>query len=172
MYRPKDITDRLGISAPTLRLWSNNFSEVLSPAAQKSTTETGTAAQRRYTDEDLSIFLRAQELLNAGKTYDQTIEVLKSEPPPIVEIHEPEASAKTHAPEKPGASTPVVITEVHPIITAFERALVCVHDPEVEELAVVAACKAKLFSRARAHFIRVSAPHRTQVAQTCAAPHA
>jgi len=111
MYRPKDITDRLKISAPTLRLWSNNFSEVLSPGAQKSTTETGTAAQRRYSDEDLALFQRAQQLLGESKTYEQTLEILKSEPPPIVEASQPEPS------------TPVVITEVHPIIAAFERAL-------------------------------------------------
>ncbi len=56
-------------------------------------------------------------------------------------------------------------------LAAFERALVCVHDPNVEKLAVMAACKAKLYSRARAHFIRVPEPQRAELAEICGAPH-
>jgi DNA-binding transcriptional MerR regulator len=78
-HRPKTVADNLGISPATLRLWSNKFHEVLSPAAQKAQTETGTAAQRRYTDTDLRYFLRAKQLLGQGKTYEETFTILSGE---------------------------------------------------------------------------------------------
>ncbi len=53
-------------------------------------------------------------------------------------------------------------------LAAFERSLVCVHDPKIEEMAVLAACKAKLYSRARAHFVRVAAESRDHLVKLCA----
>lgn len=85
-YRPKQVADQLGISPATLRLWSNNFSEVLSPSAQSATTEKGTAAQRRYTDEDVRYFHRAKQLLDAGKKYEEVLETLKAEGLPDPEV--------------------------------------------------------------------------------------
>jgi len=155
MLRPKNITDRLGISAPTLRLWSNNFSDVLSPGAQKSTTETGAAAQRRYTDEDLALFRRAQELLNSGKTYDQTLATLKSEPVPEIKVEEP---AQLYSNDKPGPSnSPVIVTDTHPIIAAFERALeakdetIRTKDELIETLHLTIASKDKEIETLQAH---------------------
>ena len=55
-------------------------------------------------------------------------------------------------------------------LAAFEKALVCVHDPAIEKYAVLAACQGKLFSRARAHFIRLSDADKPTLAQVCAGP--
>ena len=55
-------------------------------------------------------------------------------------------------------------------LAAIEKALVCVHDPAIEKYAVLAACKGKLFSRARAHFIRLADADKPTLAQICAGP--
>jgi DNA-binding transcriptional MerR regulator len=116
MHRPKDVADQLNISPATLRLWSNNFADVLSPAAQKSTTESGTAAQRRYTDSDLAIFRHAKAHLADGLTYEETLTRLREEPPPET----PPLSEIL-----PGDSEHSVqlVTELHPVLRAFEEAL-------------------------------------------------
>lgn len=119
MHRPKDTSDLLGVSPATLRLWSNHFAAVLSPAAQKSTTEAGTAAQRRYTDSDIAYFRRAKQHLADGKTYEDTLTALQSEP---IE-QEVEPSTQDQPTQINGASTPSLVTETHPIIHAFEEAL-------------------------------------------------
>jgi len=55
-------------------------------------------------------------------------------------------------------------------LAAFEKALVCVHDPQIEKYAVLAACQGKLFARARAHFIRLADADKPTLAQICAGP--
>src|SRR5207244_5299489 len=55
-------------------------------------------------------------------------------------------------------------------LAAFEKALVCVHDPAIERYAVLAACQGKLYSRARAHFIRLADDDKPKLAQICAGP--
>ena len=85
-YRPKAVADQLGISPATLRLWSNKFESLLSPAAQRATTETGTSAQRRYNDHDVRFFTRAKQLLGDGKTYEETLTILTDEGVPDPEI--------------------------------------------------------------------------------------
>lgn len=82
MLKPKDVQERLGISASALRLWSNTFVTHLSPSAQASMTERGTPAQRRYTERDVAVFLKVQALLKAGNTYEQINQQLADEPPP------------------------------------------------------------------------------------------
>ena len=120
MYRPKEIAETLAISPATLRLWSNNFADVLSPAAQKAQTETGTAAQRRYDDHDLAVFQRAKELLNAGATYEAALRRLKANPREAVVAAEFSAP-----PEEPTVEVTSValLTEEHPIIAAFREAI-------------------------------------------------
>lgn len=78
-FRPKQVADQLGISPATLRLWSNKFESLLSPAAQRATTESGTSAQRRYSDQDVRYFTRAKQLLGDGKTYEETLSILTEE---------------------------------------------------------------------------------------------
>lgn len=56
-------------------------------------------------------------------------------------------------------------------LAAFEKALVCVHDPEIERYAVLAACQGKLYARARAHFIRLAEPDKPKLAQICHGPY-
>lgn len=115
MLRPKDIIDQLGISAPTLRVWSNTFAPVLSPGAQPSKTETGGAAQRRYTEEDLAYFRQAKALLDSGKTFDEALANLRSEPLP-------ESTEPLIAHQNPPNDV-AVVEQIHPIIRAFEEAL-------------------------------------------------
>ena len=82
-YRPREMAERLGISASTLRLWSNQFADVLSNYATKAPTGDRTpAAQRRYTDDDLRTLLRAKALLAQGLTYEETKRRLSQDPPP------------------------------------------------------------------------------------------
>lgn len=127
MLKPKDITDQLSISAPTLRVWSNTFSPVLSPSAQRATTEQGTATQRRYTDLDLIYFRRAKELLDSGSTFEQTLEKLQTLDPNELltsggdQASEPALSRRQEGQEP--SSAPALVTETHPIIQAFEEAL-------------------------------------------------
>lgn len=80
--RSKAVCDLLGVPATTLRLWSNEFSDFLSPSAQASVTEKGTAAQRRYTEPDVAILSKVQELLALGMQYDQIREALANKPVP------------------------------------------------------------------------------------------
>ena len=99
-YRPKQVADQLGISPATLRLWSNKFQSLLSPAAQRSTTETGTSAQRRYSDQDVRFFTRAKQLLGEGKTYEETLTILTEEGVP-----DPQILTETAPPEEPAQET-------------------------------------------------------------------
>ena len=51
---------------------------MLSPAAQSARTESGGAAQRRYTDRDVAYFRKAKALLDSGMTFEQTLEALQA----------------------------------------------------------------------------------------------
>lgn len=77
--RSKDLTEKLQVSASTLRLWSENFGPVLSPAAQKATTETGGAAalQRAGPRHPHA----GEQLLACGKAYEEAFALLQAEPP-------------------------------------------------------------------------------------------
>ncbi len=76
MHRPKDVTQRLGISSATLRLWSTHFEQFLSPGAQSAKTENGGPAQRRYQDSDIALLQTAKTLLAEGLTYEEVKERL------------------------------------------------------------------------------------------------
>lgn len=86
MYRPKEIAERLSVSPATLRHWSNEFADFLSPAAQKQITGQGTSAQRRYTDEDLTLFHQAKQFLGDGNTYEEVRRRLPEDPPDVTEL--------------------------------------------------------------------------------------
>lgn len=118
MLRPKDVAGLLGISAPTLRVWSTQFAPVLSPAARPAKTESGGAAQRRYTEQDLACFRRAKQLLDSGSTFEQALEALQARAPaePPADAPEPLASAAA-------SDAPALVEQTHPIIQAFEEAL-------------------------------------------------
>ncbi|MEM7345533.1 MAG: helix-turn-helix domain-containing protein [Chloroflexota bacterium] len=65
---PQTVIKALEISSATLRRWSDEFSDYLSPEA------TGGAegrSHRRYNEEDLTILGMVKELMNRGMTYQQ-----------------------------------------------------------------------------------------------------
>ncbi|MGI8405050.1 MAG: MerR family transcriptional regulator [Thermomicrobiales bacterium] len=86
VYRPNEVATKLGISDQGLRKWCKEFNDFLSPAAQRVTTESGTTAQRRFTDQDIAYFRRAQQLLKDGNTYEDVRSALTDESPPQVEM--------------------------------------------------------------------------------------
>ena len=88
MHRPKEVAQRLGISPATLRVWSGEFEDLLSESAGKAVTEAGTAAQRRYTDNDVALLERAAGLMRQGLTYleaRQRLQEPTTEPEPTSE---------------------------------------------------------------------------------------
>ena len=67
-YRlPQEVAARLEVSPSTLRRWSDEFSEFLSPEADSSEGK----QHRRYSDEDLTTFMSIKGLMTDGLTYDQ-----------------------------------------------------------------------------------------------------
>jgi len=78
MTRPetrKDVSKWLGISFGTIRLWDSRFSSWLeSPPGVK-----GKATKKRYTENDLIVFLAIRNLRRQNKTFDQIETYLKAE---------------------------------------------------------------------------------------------
>ena len=109
MHRPGEVAKQLQVSSNTLRLWSTNFAQHLSPSAQAAKTEKGGAAQRRYTDEDIQILVRAKGLLANGNTYEEVAELL-SQPPTEEELSPSSAVSLPDSQPTPQAPdlTPVV----------------------------------------------------------------
>ena len=72
-YRqPQEVAARLEVSPSTLRRWSDEFAEYLSPEADSSEGK----QHRRYNDEDLATFINIKGLMAEGLTYDQVRERL------------------------------------------------------------------------------------------------
>jgi DNA-binding transcriptional MerR regulator len=74
--RPSEVSNRLGVSASTLRRWSQQFSSFLSCATDYEDEESH--RHRRYTDEDLATLITVKGLLTEGYTYDQVRRRLQS----------------------------------------------------------------------------------------------
>ncbi len=72
LYRPAEVAQLLGISAATLRRWSNRFADFL--VLNDGGSEGG--SHRRYTSEDVAVLQRVQELLDQGLTYEQVTDQL------------------------------------------------------------------------------------------------
>lgn len=121
MLRPKDVIDQLGISAPTLRVWSNTFAEVLSPSAQAARTESGGNAQRRYTRQDLAYFHKAKGCLDSGLTFEQTLAALQALDP--AELTTDMTTAYADVDNSPDETAPAILESVHPVIQAFEQTI-------------------------------------------------
>lgn len=70
LRRPKEVAGDLGIAPSTLRLWSTEFAEFLSPAAAK---RDGARRQRRYEEEDRRVLRRVGDVLarEGARDYDQ-----------------------------------------------------------------------------------------------------
>jgi len=69
MYHPREVAARLGIAAPTLRVWSNQLAPFLGRAAVPSASSNH--RHRRYTERDLYILGQAQALLKQRLSYDE-----------------------------------------------------------------------------------------------------
>ena len=73
-YRqPQEVASRLEVSASTLRRWTDEFSEFLSPQAGS----TDKHQHRRYTNEDLTTLVTAKGLMTEGLSYDQVHQRLR-----------------------------------------------------------------------------------------------
>lgn len=92
-YSPTEASQALGVSAATLRRWSELFAKSLSPEAAPE--ESG--ARRRYTADDLAVFRYAQKLLKAKHQIGEVAELLK--------VAKSEDLAP-QVPEKPAAEPP------------------------------------------------------------------
>jgi DNA-binding transcriptional MerR regulator len=75
-YRqPQEVAARLEVSPSTLRRWSEEFAEFLSPQADSSEDK----QHRRYSDEDLAALITVKGLMADGLTYDQVREQLSDQ---------------------------------------------------------------------------------------------
>lgn len=81
LRRPKDVATDLGVSAPTLRLWSALFASQLSDHARKALPGGGPTAQRRYDDNDVAVLTEVRSLLRQGLTFDEVAIRLNSRSP-------------------------------------------------------------------------------------------
>jgi DNA-binding transcriptional MerR regulator len=76
MLRPKEVRVQLAVSASTLRVWSTEFRNYLSPAARTSALG---HAHRRYTAADVQMLERISQLLQRGHRCEEVKHLL---PPP------------------------------------------------------------------------------------------
>jgi len=77
-YRqPQEVATRLEVSPSTLRRWSEEFSEFLSPEADSSEGR----QHRRYSDGDMATLITVKGLMSDGLTYDQVRERLIEQGP-------------------------------------------------------------------------------------------
>lgn len=74
--RPSEVANRLGVSASTLRRWSQQFGSFLSCAGESDDEESH--KHRRYTDADLATLITIKGLLTEGYSYDQVRRRLQS----------------------------------------------------------------------------------------------
>src|SRR5712691_7899430 len=77
VLRPKEVCTQLAVSASTLRVWSNEFKNYLSPAAQVAPAPG--RAHRRYSAADVQVLARIGQLLHLGHRCDEVKQLL---PPP------------------------------------------------------------------------------------------
>jgi DNA-binding transcriptional MerR regulator len=73
MYQTKDVCEAFDISRQTVRIWTAEFAEYLSPSA---TPEKG--QQRNFSDEDMAVFALVHEVKQRGGTYENAHVQLKS----------------------------------------------------------------------------------------------
>lgn len=89
-YRqPQELASRLEVSPSTLRRWSEEFADFLSPEADSSEGK----QHRRYSDEDMAMLITVKGLMADGLTYDQVRE----------RLNQPDAGSK---PDGPGSMVP------------------------------------------------------------------
>jgi DNA-binding transcriptional MerR regulator len=78
VLHPKEVCAQLAVSASTLRVWSNEFKDYLSPAAQVAPAPG--RAHRRYTAADVEVLARIGQLLHLGHRCDEVKQLLPAPP--------------------------------------------------------------------------------------------
>lgn len=96
----KEVAEWLGISQSTLRSWDGRFSGLL----EAEPGQKGSAVKKRYTENDLIVFLAIKNLRDKNLTFDEIEESLEQE---ITRTYLPEWGGKEEASAAP-ASTALV----------------------------------------------------------------
>ena len=78
VLRPHEVRAQLAVSASTLRAWSDEFKDYLSPAAR---TSAGGHAHRRYTAGDVEVLKRIGQLLQSGHRCEEVKQLLRAPRP-------------------------------------------------------------------------------------------
>lgn len=121
-YRAGHIAQRLGVAVTTVRAWSNEFIDYLSPSAGKQASQTG---QRRYDDGDLATLAHAKRLLDDGATYDEARAALAQMTP----------EQRTTYPVDDAPATAIIPTEAAPLVVSDAyRAALAAKDETISEL--------------------------------------
>ncbi len=87
--RPAEVARELGVSPSTLRRWSQQFGDLLSPEAGTSTSPfSGKITHRRYASTDIETLQRVRGLMQEGMTAEEirTHLVVEFTPEPEIEI--------------------------------------------------------------------------------------
>jgi len=106
-YRPGEIASEIGIAASTLRTWAERFAGHFDGGvSDRKLTPSGRPEMRVYTDNDLAVLRKIQELLAGGLTFDQVGERLAIVDLPAV-IPEPDSQALAMVPALAEALTTV-----------------------------------------------------------------
>ena len=93
--RPAEVSRELGVSSSTLRRWSQQFGDILTPEAGNPGPQTaGKTTHRRYSSVDVETLQRVRQLMQKGLTVDEVrtqlaadfVPAPTSEPDPNVEV--------------------------------------------------------------------------------------
>lgn len=120
-HRPQEAAQRLGIASSTLRLWSSHFANELSDIARKvDPGGGGSAAQRRYTDDDIRILSQVKQFLGQGLTYEEVKRRLR--PPSVERSGAPKERNVLHS-QRPRLQAPNPEVEVAATVVSEEYQL-------------------------------------------------
>jgi DNA-binding transcriptional MerR regulator len=140
MLRPKDVHDRIGVPLPTLRRWSTEFGAFLSPSGAGAKNDNGNAVQRRYTEEDVEVLRRIQELMQEGKTVEEAVQALQDGVSgTITPINGSSPSVSSN-----GASTALASADEHPLLTFLREALAAKNETIAAQNALIQSLQAAL----------------------------
>lgn len=79
-YTPIQVARRANVAVQSIRNWSNDYAEFLSPAAR------GEAGPRIYSDEDMSVLCAVAALRKSGVRRDEIMQRLREEVPGVVDV--------------------------------------------------------------------------------------
>ncbi len=126
------VAEQLGVSVQTVRSWSVEFADFLSPGARRTLSATGGQGQRRYVDADLALFEHVKAMLAQGATFEEARRRLQ-ELTPEERASPPVPTRPPATPPEPGAASAALV------VGDLFRALAEAHRGEVEALRVALA---------------------------------